>query len=83
MLHKRQGGTISEFPAGERVTNSELLELDCEVLIPTAIDNVITAENADRIKAPLILEGANHPITPEADDLLGDRGVIVLPDILN
>ena len=83
MLHKRQGGTISEFPAGERVTNSELLELDCEVLIPAAIDNVITAENADRIKAPLILEGANHPITPEADDLLGDRGVIVLPDILN
>lgn len=82
MLHKRQGGTISEFPAGERVTNSELLELDCEVLIPAAIDNVITAENAHRIKAPLILEAANHPITPDADDLLGDRGVIVLPDIL-
>ena len=82
MLHKVHGGSIPEFPAGESLTNSELLELDCEVLIPAAIDNVITAENAHRIKAPLILEAANHPITPDADDLLGDRGVIVLPDIL-
>ena len=82
MSHKGFGGSISEFPEGESVTNTELLELDCEVLIPAAIDNVITAENAHRIKAPLILEGANHPITPDADDLLHDRGVVVLPDIL-
>ena len=80
--HKSNNGKITEFPAGETVTNSELLELDCDVLIPAAIDNVISAENAPRIKAQLILEGANHPLTPEADDLLADRGIIVLPDIL-
>ena len=81
-LHKGFSGNIFEFPAGERVTNSELLELDCEVLVPAAIENVISVENAHRIKAKLLLEGANHPVTPEADDILGELGVIVLPDIL-
>ena len=52
------------------------------MLIPAAIDNVITRDNAPRVKASLILEGANHPVTPEADDILGDRGAVVLPDIL-
>ena len=80
--HKGLSGRISDFPEGEPVTNSELLQLDCEVLIPAAIENVISAENAHRIKAKLILEGANHPLTPEADDILGDSGVTVLPDVM-
>lgn len=71
-----------DLPAGERVTNQELLELDCDVLIPAAIGNVITAANASRIKARLILEAANHPTTPEADEILTDRGIVLLPDIL-
>ena len=71
-----------DLPAGDRVTNQELLELDCDVLIPAAIGNVITVENASRIKARLVLEAANHPTTPEADEILIDRGIVVLPDIL-
>ncbi len=64
------------------MTNQELLELDCDVLIPAAVGNVITAENAPRIKAGLVLEAANHPTTPEADEYLLERGTVVLPDIL-
>ena len=56
--------------------------MDCDVLIPAAIDNVITEDNARYIRAPLILEGANHPTTPEADRILTERGIIILPDIL-
>ena len=74
--------SVPGFPGGENITNAELLELDCEVLVPAAIGNVITADNAPRIKARVVLEGANHPTTPEADDILADRGVKVLPDIL-
>ena len=76
------GRLLDRHTAGEAVTNQELLELDCDVLIPAAVGNVITAGNASRIKARLILEAANHPTTPEADQILRDRGVIVLPDIL-
>jgi len=77
----RTGG-FSGFGGGEPITNVELLELDCDVLLPAAIDNVITEENARNIKSQLILEAANHPITPEADRILSDGGITVLPDIL-
>jgi len=77
----REGG-IGEFPEAEKVSNSELLELDCDVLIPAAIAAQITKDNADRIKASIIVEGANGPTTPEADALLNDRGVLIVPDIL-
>ena len=77
----RTGG-FSGFGGGEPITNVELLEMDCDVLIPAAIDNVITEENARNIKAQLILEAANHPITPGADRILRDGGITVLPDIL-
>jgi len=80
--HYRETRSVPGFPGGENITNAELLELDCEVLVPAAIGNVITAENAPRIKAKVVLEGANHPTTPQADDILADRGVKVLPDIL-
>ena len=75
-------GSVSGFTGGEQISNDELLVLDCDVLIPAAIDNVITEDNARYIRAPLILEGANHPTTPEADRILTERGITILPDIL-
>jgi glutamate dehydrogenase (NAD(P)+) len=75
-------GGIREFQDAEKVTNSELLELDCDVLIPAAISAQITADNADRIKASIIVEGANGPCTPEADAIIGDKGHLIVPDIL-
>ncbi len=82
MSQKEAGAGVGDLPGAERITNAELLELDCEVLVPAAIDNVITSENAPRVKASYILEAANRPMTVEADDILSKRGVVVLPDIL-
>jgi glutamate dehydrogenase (NAD(P)+) len=70
------------FKEAELIKNEQLLELDVDVLIPAAIGGVITAENAPRIKAPIIIEAANAPIDPDADDVLEDAKKIVLPDIL-
>jgi glutamate dehydrogenase (NAD(P)+) len=64
------------------ITNRELLEIDCDVLIPAAIEGVITVKNADKIRAPIICEAANGPITFEADKVLNDRGTFIVPDIL-
>ena len=80
--HHDESGTISDFAQAEHLSNAELLELDCDILVPAAIDNVITHENASNIKATLLLEAANHPVTPAADEILSDMGVTVLPDIL-
>lgn len=80
--HKREAGTVAGFAGGEPVSNAELLELDCEVLIPAAIDRVIHKENAPNVRAGMIVEAANHPLTPEADDIFEDRGIPVIPDIL-
>ena len=80
--HQRITGGVAGFTEAQTITNQELLELECDVLIPAAIDNVITEDNASFIKAPLILEAANHPVTPVADRILTERGVTVLPDIL-
>lgn len=66
----------------ERLSNAELLELPCDILIPAAMEGQITSSNAPRVQAPLIVEGANGPITPDGDDVLNDRGIIVVPDIL-
>ncbi|MFN2419805.1 MAG: Glu/Leu/Phe/Val dehydrogenase, partial [Gemmatimonadota bacterium] len=74
--------TVSGFPGGEEVTNEELLEVPCEVLVPAAIENQITRMNASRIQARLICEGANGPTTAAADAILDDKGVFVIPDIL-
>lgn len=77
----REGG-IREYKDAEPVSNLELLELDCDILIPAAIAAQITDENAGRIKAKLIVEGANGPTTPAADHILSDKGVLIVPDIL-
>ncbi|MFN2389677.1 MAG: Glu/Leu/Phe/Val dehydrogenase [Actinomycetota bacterium] len=80
--HQRAGGAVPDFAGGDRVTNDELLELDCDILIPAAIDRVIDTRNADRIKARLVIEAANGPTTPAADEILTSNGVVVVPDIL-
>lgn len=77
----REGG-ITEYKDAEPVSNDELLELPCDVLIPAAIAAQITEENAGKIKAKLIVEGANGPTTPGADHILSDKGVLVVPDVL-
>ena len=74
--------SIIGFPDSETITNQELLELECDFLIPAAIDRVINDSNAEMIKAKVIIEGANHPITPEADSVLNAKGVKIIPDIL-
>jgi glutamate dehydrogenase (NAD(P)+) len=71
-----------EGPGWEEITNQELLELDCDILVPAAIENQITRENASKVRAKLIVEGANGPTTPDADDILNERGIWVAPDIL-
>jgi glutamate dehydrogenase (NAD(P)+) len=79
--YKAANGTIAGFPGAEPVTNAELLELPCDILIPAALENQLTADNADRVKASIICEGANGPTSPEADLIFEDRGIFVLPDI--
>ena len=79
---KKETGTVVGYPGTDRLTNEELLELECDVLIPSALEKVITAKNAAKIKAKIIAEGANGPTTPEADEILYDRGVFVVPDVL-
>jgi glutamate dehydrogenase (NAD(P)+) len=79
---KREHGTVVGFPGTEEVTNAELLELECDILVPAALENQITDKNADRIKAKIVAEAANGPTTPEADAILFDRGVFLIPDIL-
>ena len=73
---------LEGFPGADSLTNSELLELDCDILVPAALQNQITEKNADRIRAKLVVEGANGPTSLEADAILRERGVFVVPDIL-
>jgi glutamate dehydrogenase (NAD(P)+) len=80
--HKEETGSVVGAPRTRAVTNEELFELDCEVLIPAALEGVITEQNAPRIRARIVAEAANGPTTPEADDLLRSRNVLVIPDIL-
>jgi len=79
---KSETGTVVGYPGADVITNEELLELECDVLVPSALEKVITDENADRIKAKIIVEGANGPTTPEADRVFADKGIFVVPDVL-
>ena len=80
--HVAKNKTLGGFDGADKITQSELLELDCDVLIPAAKEDQITPQNAGKIKARLITEGANGPTTAKADPILNDRGIIVIPDIL-
>jgi glutamate dehydrogenase (NAD(P)+) len=80
--HYKKYGKLADFPGTDRVTNAELLVLPCDVLIPAAMEGQLTRHNAGDVKAHFIIEGANGPTTPEADDILNDNGVFVVPDIL-
>lgn len=79
---KERGGRVVDYRDGDHITNEELLELPCTVLIPSALENQITERNADRIRAKLMAEGANGPTTPKADAILHERGIVNVPDIL-
>ena len=80
--HVQRTGSVVGYPEAEPISNAELLELPCEVLIPAALGNQITGENAARIQARILAEGANGPTTPEADAILHEQGTFVIPDVL-
>ena len=81
-MHKEETGSLKGFSGADYVTNEELLELPCEVLVPAAMECVIMEHNAARLKCSVLVEGANIPTSPEADKILEDKGVYVVPDIL-
>src|SRR5579863_6438350 len=80
--HVSENRTVQGFRGGESIGNIDILEQECDVLLPAATESVINSRNADRIKARILVEGANSPTTPPADGILFDRGVFVIPDIL-
>jgi glutamate dehydrogenase/leucine dehydrogenase len=82
LQHKTETGTVADLSGSERISNEELLEVECDILIPAALENVITSRNAARIRAKIVSEAANGPTTPEADVILEKNGVTVIPDIL-
>jgi glutamate dehydrogenase (NAD(P)+) len=79
---KQEHGTVQGFPGAEDISNAEVLEVDCDILIPAALENQITARNAGNIKARLVAEAANGPTTPEADEILWKKSIFMIPDIL-
>jgi glutamate dehydrogenase/leucine dehydrogenase len=79
---KAEHGTVVGFPGAKAVSNQEILEIECDVLIPAALENQITAANAGKVKAKIVAEAANGPTTPEADEILFKNGVFAIPDIL-
>jgi len=79
---KRESGSLTDFRDADELTNDEILTLECDVLAPCALEQVITEENAAEVKAAIVCEGANGPTTLEADAILDDRGILVLPDVL-
>ena len=78
----KESGSVIHFKDADKITNDELLTLNCDILVPAALEDQITEDNADKIKARLIAEAANGPTTPIADKILEDRGIFVIPDIL-
>ena len=80
--HKRDGGALAELKGGDRITNDDLITVDCDVLAPCALEQVVSETNADAVKAKLVVEGANGPLTPAADDILEANGALILPDVL-
>jgi len=79
---KKEHGTVQGFPGSTDISNAEVLETECDILIPAALENQITSRNAGRIKARVVAEAANGPTTPDADEILHEKGVFLIPDIL-
>jgi glutamate dehydrogenase (NAD(P)+) len=82
LAHKEKTGSVQGYPGTKNITNEELLETQCDVLIPAALENQITCKNVDKIRARMVAEAANGPTTPEADKALHERGIRLIPDIL-
>ncbi|HTS12089.1 MAG TPA: Glu/Leu/Phe/Val dehydrogenase [Candidatus Limnocylindrales bacterium] len=82
MRYKERAGTVVGMPGTSRISNDDLLTLKCDILIPAALENAITLNNADQIKAKIVAEAANGPTTPHADEVLARKGIMLLPDIL-
>ena len=82
IAHRQEAGTVVGFREADPITNAELLATECDILVPAAVEHQITGRNADRVRARIVAEGANGPTTPEADRILADRGVFLIPDIL-
>ncbi len=82
MRYKERSGTVVGMPGTSRISNDDLLTMKCDILIPAALENAITLNNADQIKAKIVAEAANGPTTPHADEVLARRGIVLLPDIL-
>jgi glutamate dehydrogenase/leucine dehydrogenase len=83
LAHKEKTGSIAGLAGTENITNAELLLLPVTVLVPAALENVISADNAKDVRAKMIIEMANGPVTPEADEILSKRGIISIPDVLS
>ena len=80
--YKERSGTVVGMPGASRISNDDLLTLKCDILVPAALEGVLTLHNADQVKARIVAEAANGPTTPHADEVLVRRGITVLPDIL-
>ncbi len=80
--HKRQNNTLEGYSEAETISHEDLLELECDILIPAALEGAISEKNASRVKCKILAEGANGPVTNEADKILNDKGIFVIPDIL-
>lgn len=80
--HKQRTGSVLGYPGATEISNEDLLEMECTVLVPAAMENAITSANADRVKARIVAEGANGPTTPEADLVLDEKGIMLIPDVL-
>jgi len=82
LVHAKKNRSVVKFPSTKPISNQELLELECDILVPAALENQITEKNAPRVKAKILAEGANGPVIPKADKILDKNGVFVIPDIL-
>jgi len=82
LAHRKETGSVRDFPGAENRERHDAMFLECEVLVPAATENVITSANADRLRCKVLCEGANGPVTPAADEILMDKGIFVIPDIL-
>jgi glutamate dehydrogenase (NAD(P)+) len=80
--HVRDGGTVPDFDTAEEIAPDELLDIECEVFIPAALGGMIHRQNADRLRCRMVVEGANSPTTPAADEILADKGILVVPDLM-